>query len=151
VRDTTFNVGTGASGNVWTTSIQSDGKVIIGGSFGSYGGVTVNGIARLHANGVRDTTFNMGSGPNNIVTTSSIQSDGKVIIGGDFTSYGGVTTNRIARLHANGVRDTTFNVGSGANDTIRTISIQSDGKVIIGGDFTSYSGVTTNRIARIGG
>jgi uncharacterized delta-60 repeat protein len=151
VRDTTFNVGTGASDNVWTTSIQSDGKVIIGGAFASYRGVTTNRIARLHVNGVRDTTFNTGSGTNNVVTTSSIQSDGKVIIGGAFTSYSGVTTNRIARLHANGVRDTTFNVGSGANNAILTTSVQSDGKVIIGGYFTSYGGVTTNRIARIDG
>jgi uncharacterized delta-60 repeat protein len=149
VLDTGFNVGTGANSTVWTNSIQSDGKVIIGGAFTSYSGTTTNRIARLHTNGVLDTGFNVGSGANNVVYQAVIQSDGKVIVGGDFTSYSGTTRNRIARLHANGVLDTGFNVGTGANSTVNTISIQSDGKVIIGGAFTAYSGTTINRLARL--
>jgi uncharacterized delta-60 repeat protein len=147
--DTDFNVGTGANSFVCTTSIQSDGKVIIGGFFTSYSGTTRNRIARLHSNGVLDTGFNVGTGANNFIFTTHIQSDGRVIIGGDFTSYSGTTTNRIVRLHSNGVLDTDFNVGTGANSTVRTTSNQSDGKVIIGGDFTSYSGTTRNYIARL--
>jgi len=149
VLDTDFNVGTGANNVVSTTSIQSDGKIIIGGSFGSYSGTTRNSIARLHSNGVLDTDFNVGTGANNTVSTTSIQSDGRVIMGGAFTSYSGTAINRIARLHSNGILDTDFNVGTGANGTVETTSIQSDGKVIMGGRFTSYSGTTTNRIARM--
>jgi uncharacterized delta-60 repeat protein len=149
ILDTDFNVGTGASSDVYTTSIQSDGKVIIGGQFTSYSGTTRNRIARLHSNGILDTDFNVGTGANSDVFTNSIQSDNKIIIGGGFTSYNGTTTNSIARLHSNGVLDTDFNVGTGASNTVWTTSIQSDGKVIIGGFFTSYSGTTTNRIARL--
>jgi uncharacterized delta-60 repeat protein len=152
VLDTTFSVLGGATGLVKTSIIQSDGKVIIGGSFAGYRGVAVNRIARIHPNGVRDTTFNVGTGIvglNARVETISIQSDGKVIVGGTFTLYRGTARNRIARLHVNGFLDTSFNVGTGTNTTICTTSIQSDGKVIIGGFFTSYSGVTTNRIARL--
>jgi uncharacterized delta-60 repeat protein len=149
ILDTDFSVGIGASSTVETTSIQSDGKVIIGGQFTSYSNSTVNRIARLYANGFLDTTFSVGTGFNDRVNTTSIQSDGKVIIGGWFTGYSGEERNRIVRLHTNGVLDTTFDVGTGGNSTVSTISIQSDGKIIIGGDFTSYSGAERNRITRV--
>ena len=149
ILDTDFSVGIGASSTVETTSIQSDGKVIIGGDFTSYSNSTVNRIARLYANGFLDTTFSVGTGFNGSVNTTSIQSDGKVIIGGAFTGYSGEERNRIVRLHTNGVLDTTFNVGTGGNSTVSTISIQSDGRIIIGGDFTSYSGAERNRITRV--
>jgi uncharacterized delta-60 repeat protein len=148
--NTGFNVGTGANNFVCTTAIQTDGKVIIGGEFTSYSGVTTNRIARLHPNGILDTsTFSVGSGANNTVSTSSIQPDGKIIIGGAFTNYRGTPINRIARLHTNGVLDTSFSVGTGATNNVNTIAIQTDGKVVIGGQFTSYAGFTSNRIARL--
>jgi uncharacterized delta-60 repeat protein len=147
--DGTFNLGTGANSDVNTTSIQSDGKIIIGGQFTSYNGTTRNRIARLNADGTLDGTFNPGTGANNAVETISIQSDGKLIIGGDFTSYNGTTRNRIARLNADGTLDGTFNLGTGVNNGVSTTSIQSDGKIIIGGWFTSYDGTTRNDIARL--
>jgi uncharacterized repeat protein (TIGR01451 family)/uncharacterized delta-60 repeat protein len=147
--DITFNVGTGANGAVLTTVIQSDGKVIIGGSFVSYNGTARNRIARLHTDGSLDTTFNIGNGANNTVSTITMQSDGKVIIGGDFTNYNGTPINRIARLNTDGTLDPTFNVGNGADNWIHTIAVQGDGKIMIGGDFTSYNSTPINRIARL--
>jgi uncharacterized delta-60 repeat protein len=147
--DTTFNVGSGAVGAVYTTSIQSDGKVIIGGLFTSYNGTAINRIARLNTDGSLDTTFNVGTGANNTIRTTSIQSDGKVVIGGEFTSYNGTGRNYIARLGTDGNLDVSFNLNTGANNSVRTVSIQDDGRIIIGGDFTSYDNTTTNRIARI--
>jgi hypothetical protein len=148
--DTTFNVGNGTTpGTVFTTSIQSDGKVIIGGQFTLYSGTARSRIARLHSNGLLDTDFNVGTGANNDVNTTSIQSDGKVIIGGGFTLYSGTARSRIARLHSNGLLDTDFNVGTGASGTVVTTAIQPDGRVIIGGNFTSYNGTARIRISRI--
>ncbi len=150
--DGTFTPGTGANGTVNTTSIQSDGKIIIGGGFTSYNGTSRNRIARLHADGTLDAGFTPGTGANGSVTTTSIQSDGKIIIGGDFTTYNGTARNRIARLNADGTLDAGFNIkGTGANRTVYTTAIQSDGKIIIGGDFTVYSGTGRNRVARIYG
>jgi len=137
--DTSFNPGTGADNDVWTTSIQSDGKIIIGGNFTSYNGIAINRIARLNTNGTLDTSFNPGTGANDYVYTTSIQSDGKLMVGGNFTSYNGIARNRIARLNTNGTLDTSFSPGTGANDIVYTTSIQSDGKIIIGGYFTSYN------------
>jgi uncharacterized delta-60 repeat protein len=147
--DSSFNPGTGADSSVRTTSIQSDGKIIIAGSFASYNGASRNGLARLNVDGTIDNSFNPGTGANNTVNTTSIQSDGKIIIGGEFTSYNGTGRNGIARLNVDGTIDTSFNPGTGANNTVNTTSIQSDGKIIIGGGFTSYNGVAINRIARL--
>jgi uncharacterized delta-60 repeat protein len=147
--DQNFNPGTGASSSILTTSIQSDGKIIIGGIFTSYNGTTRNRIARINANGTLDETFNPGIGPNSLVLTTSIQSDGKIIIGGDFTAYSGTARNRIARLNADGSVDESFNPGTGANLRVQTTAIQNDGKIIVGGGFTSYNGTGRNRIARI--
>ncbi|NOS69648.1 MAG: hypothetical protein HOP33_06940 [Verrucomicrobia bacterium] len=44
--------------------------------------------------------------------------------------------NRIARLNDNESLDSTFNPPTGANDTLRSLAMQPDGKVLIAGDFT---------------
>jgi uncharacterized delta-60 repeat protein len=147
--DVTFSTGTGANNNVFATSIQIDGKIIIGGNFTDYNGYPINRIARLNTDGTLDVTFNPGTGTNNIVRSISIQSDGKIIIGGDFTAYNGAGRNYIARLNSDGTLDISFNPGFGANAPLRTASIQSDGKIIIGGDFTSYNVTSRNYISRL--
>ncbi|MCS6823177.1 MAG: T9SS type A sorting domain-containing protein [Cytophagaceae bacterium] len=147
--DPTFTPGTGANGEVRSISLQSDGKVLIGGWFTSYNGTGRNFIARLNADGSLDATFNPGTGANSGIYAIALQSDGKVLIGGNFTSYNDTGRNRIARLNANGSLDPTFNPGTGANNTIYAIALQSDGKVLIGGTFTNYNGIGRNRIARI--
>ncbi len=143
------NIGTGTNVYVSTISIQPDGKIVVGGFFTTCNAVLRNNILRLNADGTLDNTFTVGSGANSVVLATALQSDGGIIIGGSFTSYNGITSNRIARLNADGSYDASFNVGSGANSTIKAISILSDGKIIICGDFTSYNGVSCNRIARL--
>ncbi len=147
--DNTFNLGTGANSNIWSTSIQPDGKILIGGEFTSYNGTARNYIARLNADGSIDPSFNTGSGPGNFVTSISLQSDGKIIIVGGFSSFNGTSRNGIARLNSDGSLDATFNPGTGVNFTIWTSSIQADGKIIIGGSFTSFNGVGRIRVARL--
>ena len=66
-----------------------------------------------------------------------------------FTSYNSTAINRLARLNADGSLDDSFNVGTGANNTIWSSAIQSDGKIIIGGLFTTFNGIARTRIARI--
>ena len=147
--DTSFDSGTGSNGIVRATTTQADGKIIIGGQFSNYNGTNINRIARLNTDGSLDTSFVVGSGANNIVYTARIQTDGKIIIGGQFTSFNGTARNRIARLNTDGSLDTSFVVGSGAQNQIRSLSLQTDGKIIIGGQFTSYDGTARNRIARL--
>ena len=81
-----------------------------------------------------------------------VQPDGKILIGGDFTTLspnGGaaVTRNFIARLNADGTLDTAFNPN--ANAAIDAIAVQADGKILVGGGFTSVGGQARNHIARL--
>jgi uncharacterized delta-60 repeat protein len=148
--DTSFDPGSGANGAVHSVAVQPDGKVLIGGSFTSFDGVTRNYIARLNADGSLDTSFNTGTGANGWVRSVAVQTDGKVLIGGSFTTYNGVARNFIARLNTDGSLDTSFlNTGTGASSIVRSVAIQDDGKIVIGGDFTTYNGVSRNRIARL--
>ncbi len=147
--DGTFNIGTGANAAVFTCALQSDGKIIIGGNFTTVNGTTANRVARLNTNGSVDAAFSSGGGSNGTVYSSVIQSDGKIILGGNFTAYTGSGRNRILRLNTDGTIDFTFNPGTGAPGIIRICFIQPDGKILIGGEFLSYNGTTRTRIARV--
>ncbi len=152
--DTTFlATGAGASSTVYSLAIQSDGMILIGGAFTTYNGVVNGKIARLNTDGSLDTTFLARAGASSTVRSIAVQSDGMILIGGDFTTYNGVTRGSVARLNTDGSLDTTFlATGAGANGfvpSVSTIVIQSDGKILIGGDFTTYNGVARNNIARL--
>ena len=147
--DATFDPGTGTNGTPWHLALQPDGKVLIGGSFTEVNGVARNRIARLNANGTLDAAFNPGTGTNGAPRHLALQPDGKVLIGGEFTEVDGVARNRIARLNANGTLDTTFNPGAGADYIVNSVSVQPDGKVLIGGWFTQVGGEAHPRIARL--
>src|SRR5439155_5412087 len=89
---------------------------------------------------------------NSTVFVVVVQPDGKILIGGAFTTLspnGGatVTRNRIARLNPDGTLDTAFNPN--ANDIVQSIAVQADGKILVGGFFTSIGGQTRNPIARL--
>jgi uncharacterized delta-60 repeat protein len=83
--------------------------------------------------------------PNSFVNALGLQSDGRLIIGGDFTAVGTFGLNRIARLTIAGTVDPLFHPGTGANDKVQALLIQPDNKIIVGGRFTQIN--TTNRAA----
>ncbi len=147
--DNGFNPGTGANGGVASTVLQPDGKVLVSGYFSAFNGTNRNGIARLNANGSLDSTFAQGGGANGGVRSIALQPDGKVLMGGDFTTVNGTNRNHIARLNANGSLDLGFNPGTGADEVVRSIALQSDGNVLIGGDFTFVNGVVRPNVARL--
>src|SRR5204863_85354 len=77
---------------VFAVAVQSDGKIVVGGSLTSYNGdATVSDdVVRLNADGTLDTTFNAGgAGADSTVCAVAVQTDGKIVIGGSFTSYNG--------------------------------------------------------------
>lgn len=153
--DTNFDPGTGAgapwpSVAVFSTAVQADGKILIGGAFTSYDGTGRNCIARLNPDGSLDTSFDPGTGANNSVRSIAVQSDGKIVIVGNFSSYDGTGRNRIARLNTDGSLDTSFDPGSGVNGiVVYAATLQADGKIIISGTFSTYNGVGRNNIARL--
>lgn len=148
--DTGFTIGTGFNNVVWDVLVQSDGKIVASGAFTSYNGTAINRIARLNTDGTLDTGFSIGTGFDAIAYALAIQTDGKILVGGIFTTFNGTSSNGIARLNTDGSLDTGFSVGTGFNATsLWTIKIQTDNKILVGGRFTTYNGTTKNNIARL--
>jgi uncharacterized delta-60 repeat protein len=128
-----------------SVAIQSDGKILLGG-YSRIGATDDFAIARYHSNGSLDTTFNatgivttaIGVG-HDIGSSIAVQPDGKILLGGNAV-IGGNTDFAVARYHANGSLDTTFNstgfvttaIGVSADDGYSLV-IQSDGKILLGG------------------
>jgi uncharacterized delta-60 repeat protein len=154
-RDAGFEESMGAVGEaptfVYAVAVQSDGKILVGGGFTAFKGANRNGIARLNANGSLDNGFNPGAGTDGSVSSVALQRDGKVLIGGSFTSVNGTNRNNIARLDANGSLDSSFDPGTGADGIVRSIVLQPDGKVLIGDEFTTVNGVVRLQVARLCG
>jgi uncharacterized delta-60 repeat protein len=94
--------------------------------------------------------FNVaGSGFNGNVFAVLALPDGKALVGGAFSTYNGANVPvGLVRLNADGSRDASFNgSGSGFNNNVRTLALEPDGQVLVGGDFTQYNG--TNVPARL--
>jgi uncharacterized delta-60 repeat protein len=150
--DTSFNIGIGFDALVRTIAIQSDNKILVGGDFELYNGSTYRRIVRLNSDGTVDSTFNsvpgfVGASVYSIV----VNTDGKLYVGGDFTFYNSDDANNIARLTSAGFYDPLFPTGgvNGFNAPVYNISLQTDGSLMVGGAFTSFSGTTANGIAHI--
>ncbi len=147
--DTIFRPMQGVNNEVTASGIQTDGKILIGGSFTSFNGVTRNGIARLNEDGTLDTSFDPGLGVDGIPVKIHVLSGGKILVQGSFTTYNGVARNQIARVNSDGTIDPVFDPGIGTDAGINSSAVQSDGKVIIVGNFTSVNGTGRNNIARL--
>ena len=129
--------------------VDLDQKFIVGGSFTSYNMQTVNRLVRFNSDCSFDNTFNIGSGFDNSVTTVAFETNGKILVGGDFTSYNEIPANKIVRLNSDGSIDTSFSIGNGFNNSVKKIIVQPNGKILVGGFFTSYNGTTQNAIVRL--
>src|SRR5687768_9058647 len=141
--DLSFDPGSGLNVSVSSVAVQPDGKVIIGGSFTMVKGLVRYRIARLHADGSGDSSFDAGQ-QNDGVIALAVQADGKVLVG---------TIHGIRRLNSDGSMDTSFSGPQFSNEphyTIDAILVQPDGKILIGGAFYITVGtITYNAVARL--
>ena len=145
--DATFSPG--LNGTVNTLAIQADGRIVIGGAFTTVGGTARSRIARLLASGASDSSFDPGAGANDEVVTLALQADGKILAGGDFTSFAGQSRTRVVRVLAIGAIDPAFSTAAAANATVLSVAVQSDASLMLGGSFTLVNGVARNRLARL--
>ena len=145
------NLGTGFNngaddnniGTVLAIEIQDDGKILVGGEFDGLNSISRAWLVRLHADGTVDTEFGTNIVANNdiknIVRAIAIQPNGRILIGGAFTSSG---SERLTRVYSNGLKDHAFYDNyassggiSGAKADVYSIKVQYDGKILIGGVF----------------
>ena len=128
-------------------------------AYGPFDGYIENGIATTYKNLIKlnldltiDTSFDVGTGFDEILYTGSSileQPDGKIIVTGTFTTYQGVTQNRIVRLNTDATVDATFITGTGFNNFTQSPAIDSNGSIIVTGIFNTYNGSSSPRIARL--
>lgn len=147
--DTDFDPGTGPNFQILVMALQPDGKILIGGDLTSYNGTPRNCIARVNGDGSVDLDFDPGMGTDDYVSGIVLQPDGKILICGNFSNCDGTARNKIARLNTDGSLDLDFDPGAGANDFIYCMALQPDGKVMVGGKFTSYDGTARSSVARL--
>ncbi|HKP05056.1 MAG TPA: hypothetical protein VJU77_17020 [Chthoniobacterales bacterium] len=144
-----------ADSGVYSIAVQADGKILVGGEFNSVGGQPRKLLARLDAiTGLADSFDPSGVGfgigfPT--VRSISVQADGKILVGGAFTTMGGQPRNHIARLDpTNGSADSFDPNASGLNfPSVVSITVQPDGKILVGGAFTIIGGQPRNYLARL--
>ena len=150
--DNTFVTGSSTTtfimGTVNAIALQTDGKIMVGGSFSiqnNVGGVntTRTNLIRYNTDGSYDATFDFN--PPGAVNDIIIQPDGKIVIGGNLGT--------IARLNIDGSLDQTFanlSIQSGTQSgQVAAIARQSDGKYVVVGSFTTVGGVQQGNIARL--
>jgi uncharacterized delta-60 repeat protein len=158
--DTSFNPGSGManaefdSPTVLGLSLGSDGKVIAGGDFGSFNGVPVKNLVRLHPVGAMDASFSSGSGTDQPVFGIRQGPGDQVILHGFFTRYNEIGRTRIARIGPHGDLDHSFHAFGGGFNQLATNQIpvqallqRSDGRLLAGGYFTSAAGHSRNNLA----
>ena len=113
----------------------------------------MHGIARLNADGSLDSQFNAGSGANSpvyAVAETFVNGVREILVGGGFSLLNGQTANGVGRLNDDGTPDINFNVGGlGANGTVYALAVQSDGRILISGDFTQVNTNNVGHIARL--
>ncbi|PYM13799.1 MAG: hypothetical protein DME18_08170, partial [Verrucomicrobia bacterium] len=148
--DPTFNPAVGGTfpSGVSALAVQTDGKILIGGSF-ALGGQTRYNIGRLNTDGSLDNVFSptVAGGNSPIVHSLVTQTDDKILVAGVFTALNAQARTNIGRLNADGQVDTGFNVA--VNGPIDSLTLQEDGKILIGGSFTTLGGQTRKYIARL--
>jgi len=163
--DSSFDCDPGANARINDMYIDGNDRVTIAGIFSEVDGASRNGLARLNSDGTIESssTFDPGTGVGAVGSSPTVyavtqNNQGKYLIGGNFNSYDGATLNHFALLDnyvqnvsIGGVADANFQPGIGPNDELRTCTAQADGRIIIGGYFTSYTGTSVNKVARIYG
>ncbi len=111
---------------VRTMVVQPDGKLLIGGGFTSVNGVPRNRIARLEADGELDIQFDPGQGASGPVYAIALQSDGRILVGGDFGLFAGANHPRLVRLNTNGTLDASFALSAPPTAAVRAICLQTN-------------------------
>jgi len=126
---------------------------LLGGNLGTFHNYPRSGLVQLSTSGNVELSFSPGAGIDNGTTiyAMTIQGDGKVIIGGNFNQYDSQSRTGVARINLDGSLDTAFAPGSGPNNSVSSLVIQSDNRILVAGKFTTFNGQGRNGLARLNG
>jgi hypothetical protein len=137
--DPNFVRGTGFFNYVSVTLPLPDGKFL----------TSNNNLRKFNADGTMASGFTMSPTISVLPNSMCMQSDGKILIAGDFTTVGTAAAPRIFRFNADGTPDNTFNPGTGFDARVRHIMTSADNKIYAVGDFRNVNGTARTRMARL--
>lgn len=136
-------------GSIDCIAVQPDGRILVSGGFSvldsGNSAFSCAGLGRIDGSGNPDTSFNPA--PAGQVTSIMLQADGKIVVGGNFTSLAGQLRDGLGRLNANGTIDNTF-VPS-ADGPVESLAMQSDGRILVGGSYTALGGQPRDGLGRL--
>ena len=150
------DIGDGDDDSINSVAIQSDGKIVAGGTSGSGKGISDFALVRYNSDGSLDKSFgtdgkaltSFGDNVSNGLSSIALQPDGKIVAAGS-TSDGkskGSSDFAIARYNSDGSLDKDFGSAGqvvtavGGDSYISTLGIQSTGKIVVGGSFYDGNG-----------
>jgi uncharacterized delta-60 repeat protein len=145
--DANFTPNIGA--DVLALALQADGRILVGGRFPGLPGAEVAYLGRLLPDGTPDASFSPVFSAMDVGRVASlvVQTDGQILVAGDFQRMGGVIRNGLGRLLPDGRVDLTFDPG--ANGPVESLALQADGRVIVGGQFTMLAGRPCTNLGRL--
>lgn len=141
--------GSDSNGTIHVVEIAPNGNVYIGGEFTQIGGIQANNIAFWNG----ENWSGMGSGTNGAVLALAFDTNGVLYVGGIFSAVNGQTVNNVAQWQNNdwsALTDNATNI-AGTNNEIRSLDIDGNNNLYIGGNFDTAGGVSTSRIAKWNG
>ena len=150
--DSSYQNGFSSGFSVMGLALQSTGKLLVAAYIGDGDGAVE--IDRYNTDGSLDGSFGADPAYNTIGIESSnfevlaVQPDDKILVAG--LAYSGPSPNQYASLFrytADGYADTTFNSVQAGDVT--ALTLQPDGKILIGGDFNGVNGVAQDYLARL--
>jgi uncharacterized delta-60 repeat protein len=147
--DTSFDPGATIGGSFTylnAVATEFNGEVLLGGSFT---GPASTNLARLNTNGTSDAAFMCES--DDTINAVIVQTNGAMLLGGFFTEVDGSARSAVAQLSGDGVLDLAFKpvLAGELFSSVFALTLQKDGKIIVGGSFTNVSGTTTTNLARL--
>ena len=152
--DTTFVPPPSVGLTVWDAIPVAGGGYLMAGELSTVDGVATSGVVKLTATGAVDSTFAAAGkfpiGPRVVVYSMAEQSDGRIILGGGFSSFAGQTVSNLLRIDASGVLDPTFGAALGTvNSEVGKVQVDASDNVWIAGAFTTIGGVSQPRVAKL--
>jgi uncharacterized delta-60 repeat protein len=150
--DSSFNPN--VNDDVYKVALQPDGKILIGGTFDGVSGIGRNRIARLNSDGTLDESFRPTNSSDSIgiINHIVVRPDGKIIVSGSFTSFGGYARKNIVLINNDGTVDESFNLFPRPTTEdyfiITSVSLQKDNKIVLSG-FLEIDGDTNRNHLRL--
>lgn len=133
----------------------SGGKILVGGRFSVAQGAAVGNLVLLNSDGSVDASFLALPGTDGTVFAIDQQTDGKIIIAGDFTKVHGQARRSVARLNSSGTVDNTFDPTSSlsvvnySSSVVYGLRVLNDGKVLLAGSFSKSVGSYGDVVLRL--